>query len=475
MSLSVTPASLATLLLILLLAVAPAARAYPGGADPNFGGGDGIVLLDFAALAGANPQQISPVVAVDSLERVWLAAWISGSTASGLGLARLLRDGTPDPTFGDGGLALLPFATMSNVTALKFDNSGRALVAFQTGNGGTRVWRTCRLSENGALDPAYFGPNCATAGVPAGAVLNDLVPLPNGGAWMLGAATINDGMGARGAIALAQIDPVVGVVRSDVHSIGFAHLGATRGVTGGGDSVLLTSTYRPDAQAHSDIAMYFVSHDTPGFFYNGLGTFPYDRGDTNEDTPQCLQRLPNDRLIGAASVARVGGRFWGTFRLDGSFQLDPAYAPGFGGRTIDNITNVIDYGGNIGLVGCALSADGTLNLVGNVLYPDPDAAGANSSLPAVFRMRDGARDTGFGGPLAQPGTPYSPSLPQVGTAIHPYAPATPAGTTRLHVASAIAATRRDLVIAGHIVANDSRTTIAVMKLLADTLFADDFE
>jgi uncharacterized delta-60 repeat protein len=127
-----------------------------GGIDPEFGGGDGEVTGVLGI--GAEATDLT----VDRRGRVAfpLCAW-EGPARRLPAVARLLPDGSPDPTFGEGGMAALPSGAGWNCPyAVARDHRDRLVVG---GNGDHRLVVT-RLGEAGSPDPAFGDDGTASLG-----------------------------------------------------------------------------------------------------------------------------------------------------------------------------------------------------------------------------------------------------------------------------------------------------------------------
>jgi uncharacterized delta-60 repeat protein len=92
-----------------------------GSLDPSFAAGAG-----YAALSSLNT---SPAVAVQSDDRIVVSGDASVSGGSAIGLARFSVDGTPDTTFGSGGLVITPLANVGKVDSLTIQPDGKIVVA----------------------------------------------------------------------------------------------------------------------------------------------------------------------------------------------------------------------------------------------------------------------------------------------------------------------------------------------------------
>lgn len=105
-----------------LLALAHAIHAAPGDLDPTFGQG-GIAVVDFGGYdSGA-------ALAVQPDGKVVVAGTASVPGASGLGVARLNPDGSLDTTFGSGGTVFAnPFGISINIEDLALQPDGKIVV-----------------------------------------------------------------------------------------------------------------------------------------------------------------------------------------------------------------------------------------------------------------------------------------------------------------------------------------------------------
>jgi uncharacterized delta-60 repeat protein len=119
-----------------------------GSVDPGFGGGDGFVTLDTGSLLDLGRR-----VAVDDVGRILVGGVRRGPGRSAIVVARLLSSGDRDPTFGTGGIALLPFTAWDrgDVGGLLAQPNGRIVVAGAIGNGA----RVARLLPDGSLDHTF--------------------------------------------------------------------------------------------------------------------------------------------------------------------------------------------------------------------------------------------------------------------------------------------------------------------------------
>ncbi|MEX1102343.1 MAG: delta-60 repeat domain-containing protein [Actinomycetota bacterium] len=123
-----------------------------GTPDPGFGTG-GVVTTDLTpGFDIANGVAIQPDGKI-------LVAGSAGTNRPKFALVRYGTDGTPDPTFGDGGLVITPYGIWGVARALALQSNGKIVLA--GGNGGS--WALARYTPEGELDPVFGGDGKVTS------------------------------------------------------------------------------------------------------------------------------------------------------------------------------------------------------------------------------------------------------------------------------------------------------------------------
>ena len=471
---------------LLLAVIGSSAFAASGSVDRAYANGSGVRIVDFSAtagvVAGASVVQAFPATQLDAQGRLVLAAVvISGNSFLGIGVTRLLADGSDDTSFGTQGQILMPFSTPfgTGIYAVRVDGSGRPLLALQVDDGTITTWRACRLTLSGALDTSFFGTGCTSVEAYNGAQLKDMVVLANGNIWMVGAGPSPSGSGTKDVIVVARVDlaalTTIDEVFEDVYS-----LSARRALADtSGEGATLVGSSNPTGSSYRDVSVMHLSHDEFNFSVEWLKSVGFDQPGPTSDDGTCIDRQSDGRLlIGVDVEDSPGNHSWGTFRMDTDGNFDPTYAPaaGLGGRTLDQISNVGAYGSNISLYDCAVDSAGGFDLAGVFSFADTLAPGnPSSSVGAVVRMNDGVRDSGFGGAAALPGTGHTPALMQAGVAMHSYR-SLALGHPRFDALDRLQPTRdgRLLVVGPSQRIGFNSFDIAVMKLYGDALFGDGF-
>jgi uncharacterized delta-60 repeat protein len=162
-------------------------RLLPGGEiDPSFGAGRGYVLF------GSPGSQLADM-AMDQTGNIILAgARPAANGGEAPVMIRLLADGTPDTTFGVGGVVDRPYALGGRVTSLLVRPEGTVTFSVAAGptQSGLASFTVGRLLANGTADVSF--------GAGTGVVT---VPLGPGSGLGLGAAVVRRGPGTRTLVA----------------------------------------------------------------------------------------------------------------------------------------------------------------------------------------------------------------------------------------------------------------------------------
>ncbi|MEP0548967.1 MAG: T9SS type A sorting domain-containing protein [Rhodothermales bacterium] len=153
--------------------------AQPGTLDASFGDG-GIVTTN----VGASFYQVGRDVVTQPDGKIVVAAVLETSSAEGRVLVRYLPDGTLDPDFGDGGVALLPPGDLDFSLSLALHPDG-ALIAVYSGP----PFVVARILPNGTPDPS-FGENgvVSTHIGESGGIASGVVVQPDGRILVAGRA-----------------------------------------------------------------------------------------------------------------------------------------------------------------------------------------------------------------------------------------------------------------------------------------------
>lgn len=173
-----------------------------GSLDPSFGQ-NGIVQPPWTV-----PYGVACIdgVAIDGAGRIV----IGGTTARqafryDFAVGRLLEDGSPDQSFGNGGLTTVDSGSDGDFgTALAIDGQGRILLGgtIDSRAGATERAVAIRVTSDGSLDPSFGTDGIASAGFGGGSSAEAIAVEPSGAVLLAGAATV---LGSR-QFALARLD-----------------------------------------------------------------------------------------------------------------------------------------------------------------------------------------------------------------------------------------------------------------------------
>ena len=480
-------ASLCGALFACACAQAGSLNANSGDVDPSFGS-NGVALIDFSPVAGSGAwtsASLPVATAIDAGGRIWAATTIFGTGNSGLGLARLTRNGQLDTSFGTGGLKYVP-TTGAELFGLRIGKDGKVYVAYKTGDGANILWYACRVTDNGSFDPSFFG-GCAGAGAPNNADARDFLISPyDGSVWVLG-SYFDAGASTRSA-TVAEFDVIDGVVRTasfPVSSNIDPMAGAFDLVRG---ALHFTGGYRATAGSDSDMVLGSIFLSGNQFTYSIDTSVAFNVGGSLEDIGRCMVVLPDgyDFLIGgtvASGSGPGGGLQWGSAKLittGATYQLDTSY--GNGGKMSYAVADPefrYNDDANLSINACDLGSDGALNAVGGFFLNDPPP-GPNTPAAAVAIVRsqsNGSADASFGGGYVVPGIYYS--LPYAGTALdylRPLTEARPRNDQAWSISARVPNTGSLIVgAASQRTDGSSKADIAVMRVFADDIFNAGFE
>ena len=180
------------------------ARQYrpDGTPDPTFGA-EGFVMLRPDAYVSCRGTALLG----DGRLVVFMELFDWNARTLNWGVARLLEDGTLDPTFGDGGMALVPLDLYAGAVA-----ADGALLLGGSGQGYsyTNYPRLVRLTAGGELDTSLGEAGIATLDALGEGAVRGLVVLPDGGAVLTGHFTDHPHAIATRVLADGALDPTFG-------------------------------------------------------------------------------------------------------------------------------------------------------------------------------------------------------------------------------------------------------------------------
>jgi uncharacterized delta-60 repeat protein len=147
----------AVTLTVLGLAAPAAASAAPGDLDPSFGGGAGWVRT-LEIRDGSNnylPEGAEDVAIQPDGKIVVTGSVIDGGSNRYFGALRYLPDGSLDGSFGAGGLVALDLGSFEDARAVALQRDGKVVVAGETDCETARCFAAMRLNPDGSPDGSF--------------------------------------------------------------------------------------------------------------------------------------------------------------------------------------------------------------------------------------------------------------------------------------------------------------------------------
>lgn len=269
-----------------------------GSLDTSFDS-DGIAHLNFATTDG---YATSVLVQPDN------KILVGGGVDDQFAVVRLNADGTPDSTFGAGGVAIIPFTTSSAVSDLILQADGKIIAGGGTYGAGNS-FALVRMNADGTPDSAFNSTGIVTTDVVAGNfdTIAD-IELDNAGKIVAAGYTVST-TGQVSGMALARyntdgsLDATFGNGGIRVTSFG------VRGQTSGyAEAVVVDSAGKIIA----------VGSDAPAFFEGNIGIVRYNVNGTVDTTfnwngivvaggVAAIEEVANDAYLDTNDKLIVGG------------------------------------------------------------------------------------------------------------------------------------------------------------------------
>jgi uncharacterized delta-60 repeat protein len=183
----------ATVVVALILPATPATAAHPGRLDRTFGSGGTIVMPVGAGDAAAE------AMVLDGEGRIVVGGYASNGIDDDMVVARYLTDGTPDPSFGSGGVVQADLGGADRAEALAIQADGDIVAAGFTGNEVAVV----RFSPDGGIDRRFGGRGLALADFGGPESAEGVAVQPNGKIVVAGWVTSRQ----QGDMAVARFRP----------------------------------------------------------------------------------------------------------------------------------------------------------------------------------------------------------------------------------------------------------------------------
>ena len=378
-------AGIALLTAILLLLPAAGASAAAGFPDPTFGSGGFTVLDDPADI---NEQLLDVVVLPDGKI---LAAGARGSSGGFL-LARFNADGSPDLSFGSGGIRVEPDTNVPGaprgINSMALRTDGKLVAAGLSRGAAANAFGFARYLPDGSLDPGFGNGGLRTVPVSPSGTARAVALAPD----QKVVATGDSGSGNTAAVVRltegGDPDTSFSVLPAGTR---FVDVPATTSDHGDAVSVLADGTTLIGGSASSKggfLAELDASgNPVAGFGTAGIATQNFGTGVNPSGSIEDLDVLADGRIVVAGRAATGAAMDSELFvaRFTAAGGLDPSFATG--GVFHVNPTPLGDFGTSL-----ELQPDGKIVIAG-VRGEVPDDSGG------VWLVRltpDGQADPSFG-------------------------------------------------------------------------------
>jgi uncharacterized delta-60 repeat protein len=328
-----------------------------GKLDPSFGGGDGIVRTSFPG----NPQAQSVAIEPDG------DIVVAGGTGSQFAVARYQRSGQLDQSFSDNGKVVTSFpGGAASAFAVAVQPNGRIVAGgdLSPPSGTNQVFALARYLRGGQLDPSFGsdGRVLTPFGGPDDlSQINALAVTPQG---IVAAGVMDNPFGGGGALALARYGLAGGALDPSFDGDGKVEtpLGQEAGATAlarapGGKIVAGgLAELQPGQGDRFVLARYLTGGSLDmGFGDAGIVTTP---SPTDDGFAQGLVRQPSGQLVAAGTANRPSSSAFMLARYLPGGQIDSS----FGGDGI--VTTQISPGGLDGATGVVIQPRGRIVATG---------------------------------------------------------------------------------------------------------------
>lgn len=393
MTFSRTIGAMAAVALISLLSAGGASAAAPGDLDPSFGVG-GKVQAPFG------PESFSGGVATQADGKILVAG--GTETSQAFSVARLLPDGSPDPSWGGGdGVATTPLGEFAGALDVAVQPDGKVVAVGQAEGAENVDFAIVRYRSNGELDSG-FGEGGVVI-LPVG-TLDDTaraVAIGPGGRIAVTGTSDRPGFGLGAGVAVLESDGTPeaafagdGTTVIETES-GFDDRGEGIAFQPDGKILVADSTGAGGGDGFTLIRLGLDGQPDPSFGGDGVVETPIPgEGGIEEGRIADVLVQPDGKIVGGGYGFDYTGTppdFVGKFevvRYLSNGELDPGF--GSGGMVGVRLPSENNFGSALGL-----AANGKLILGGT--YDANEDPLEEDEAPALVRLNpNGSLDSSFG-------------------------------------------------------------------------------
>ncbi len=387
-------ATLASILVALaaLLFAGVASAAVPGELDPGFGTGG-------KAQAPFGPEAFGGGVAVQPDGKIVVAGTPEGS--EDFSVARLLSDGSPDPSWGENGVVTTPLGKFAETLDVAVQPDGKIVAVGEAPGAKDQDFAIVRYLSNGKLDPS-FGEGGIVI-LPVGEFDDQARVVAIGPGGRIAVVGIAELAGNRGAVGVAMLEP------DGTPEAAFAGDGTTQVQTESGEDdrgegvdfqpegkiVIADSTGAGIGDGFTVIRLGLDGKPDSSFGSEGVVETPIPgEGGVEEGRISDVLVQPDGKIVGGGyGVDNVGVSAETVIKFEvvrylSNGELDPSF--GSGGMVGVRLPSNFSFGRKL-----ALDANGKLILSGTYdANPNPLE---EDEAPALMRFNsNGSLDSSFG-------------------------------------------------------------------------------
>lgn len=322
-----------------------------GRLDTTFGTG-GKVTLDF----GSSDEPAGIVVDADG------NVLVGGAGSSGFTVARLTKSGMLDSTFGVAGLATATVGSGDKANALATDASGNLIQVGQTSLAGDKAFAAARYLADGTLDTSFGSAGTATVNFGTGFDVANAVAIQSDGSVVM--AGEMDMPGGKAFVAITRLlstgvlDTSFGTSGLVTNGFGTTLASATGVAIQSDGKIVVVGNAFTGASSEYTVARYNADGTLDSGFGTGGVVF----------TPLSTNDLASDIVVNAAGTISIAG----TTRVGISpnfavvrYRPDGSLDSSFGTGGVSKVK--IGFGGFAS--GLAEQTNGKLVVVGYAFYP----------------------------------------------------------------------------------------------------------
>jgi uncharacterized delta-60 repeat protein len=386
--------TVATALVVLagLLAAGAANATVPGELDPSFGIG-GKVQTPFG------PESYAGGVAVQSDGKILVVG--TPEASEGFSVARLLSNGSPDPSWGEGGVVTTPLGKFASAFDVLVQPDGKIVVVGEAPGSKNEDFAIVRYLSNGKLDPGFGEGGIVILPVGTEGDQGRVVAIGPGG--RIAVVGISDLPSFRNAVGVAMLES------NGNPEAAFAGDGTTLVQTESGEDdrgegvdfqsdgkiVIADSTGAGIGDGFTLIRLGLDGKPDPSFGGDGIVETPIPgEGGVEEGRISDVLVQPDGKIVGGGyGVDSVGAAMETVIKFEvirylSNGELDPSF--GSGGRVGQRLPSPYSFGRKL-----ALDAKGRLILGGT--YDANPAPLEEDEAPALMRFNpNGSLDPSFG-------------------------------------------------------------------------------